>query len=421
MEPLRLHRPRVRRRNRALLRKGPLLRPRGRPLPDGRSGGAGSDHAAEPAQVLVCVWESDRYWDPFGLSPEDPDEEEPPLNVLVDKIADSPVGRAVGKATGAVGELADGAGALAGQATEKALRGDTPEDPQVRELQQELGLNPDRPTLGLQPGRTINRQFAQDAGEIVERGTSVAVEEGIYTATGVGIGRTGKLVGSTSSRTRRVRTGGGYIEVSDNVADGAPLGGGFGRRTRLVVESSTEVKTNQRALISSPEPKPLPSLPAKKSYRPGDVLPDGRIAGQGPGAAHISDPGFSLGLESSFSVGPTTKTRGEIGELLGEPGMKITRTTSAGAARPPRHHIFVQEQRSWFEARGVDIDRYTIELDPGTHSAVHTMGWNRRWSEFKAAEEFLGHPYTTREVLRFGAQLRREFGLRDYTLLHFLD
>ena len=28
-------------------------------------------------------------------------------------------------------------------------------------------------------------------------------------------------------------------------------------------------------------------------YRPGDVLPDGRIAGQGPGAAHISDPGFA--------------------------------------------------------------------------------------------------------------------------------
>ncbi len=247
------------------------------------------------------------------------------------------------------------------------------------------------------------------------------VEEAIYLGAGKALSKTGDLLEAVTPTTRRVRTGGGYIEVSDNVADGAPLGGGFGRQTRVVVESTTEVRTNRRVLLDSPATSATHSTAVKKSYRPGDVLPDGRIAGQGPGAAHISDPGFSLGLESSFSIGPTTKTRGEIGELLGEPGMKITRTTSAGAARPPRHHIFVQEQRSWFEARGVDIDRYTIELDPGAHSAVHTMGWNRRWSEFKASEEFLGHPYTTREVLRFGAQLRREFGLRDYPLLHFLD
>jgi hypothetical protein len=161
---------------------------------------------------------------------------------------------------------------------------------------------------GAQPGRGAQPAFASDAGEIVERGTATAVEELIYLGAGKAVSKTGKLLETTSPTKRRIRTGGGYVEVSDNVADGAPLSGGFGRRTKIIAESSAEAKTSRRALVGSSQAGRSPTVQVKKSYRPGDVLPDGRVAGQGPGAAHISDPGFSLGLESSFSVGPKRGT-----------------------------------------------------------------------------------------------------------------
>jgi len=57
-------------------------------------------------------------------------------------------------------------------------------------------------------------------------------------------------------------------------------------------------------------------------------------------------------------------------------GMHITGPNGAGVARPPRHHVFPQENREWFSERNFDIDRVTVELDHGTHTALHTMGWN---------------------------------------------
>jgi hypothetical protein len=122
-------------------------------------------------------------------------------------------------------------------------------------------------------------------------------------------------------------------------------------------------------------------------------------------------PNMGASSESStFSVGRTHLSEGEVGELLSRPDMKITNTTAAGAARPPRHHVFIQEERGWFNARGIDIDKYTLELTQGEHSAAHTMGWNARVKEFIADEALLGRPYTRREILKFGAELRREFG-----------
>jgi hypothetical protein len=90
---------------------------------------------------------------------------------------------------------------------------------------------------------------------------------------------------------------------------------------------------------------------------------------------------------------------------------------------PCRTHIgFAREQhRAWFEARGVDIDRYTLRLTEGDHSALHYGGgpgkgggwWNeqimRRLTEREAA---FGRQLTPREILFEGAQLRRRAGLQ---------
>jgi hypothetical protein len=126
---------------------------------------------------------------------------------------------------------------------------------------------------------------------------------------------------------------------------------------------------------------------------------------------------------STFSVGPTHLSGAEIQELMLRSDMKLVGANGAGAARPPRHHIFVQEQREWFAARGVDIDRYTLELSWGDHSAIHTGGaadgWNARVRQFIDDEKLLRREYTRREVLKFGAELRREFGLGNVKVVPY--
>jgi RHS repeat-associated protein len=124
---------------------------------------------------------------------------------------------------------------------------------------------------------------------------------------------------------------------------------------------------------------------------------------------------------STFSAGRSHLSSAEMGELMQMPGMKLTNTTGAGAARPPRHHIFTQENRAWFKERGVDIDRYTLELSQGEHSAAHSMGWNKEVQQFIDQEALWGSKYTPREILRFGAQLRREFGLRHHKAVPFAE
>jgi hypothetical protein len=77
-------------------------------------------------------------------------------------------------------------------------------------------------------------------------------------------------------------------------------------------------------------------------------------------------------------------------------------------ARPVRHHLFPQKYRSWFEARGVKIDKYTFEMNGwGEHSGIHSAGFNQKWAEFIAKEGVQGHPHTTRAILRQGVEMKR--------------
>jgi RHS repeat-associated protein len=152
-------------------------------------------------------------------------------------------------------------------------------------------------------------------------------------------------------------------------------------------------------------------------------IPAAAPAVAGPSRATAFADSFVEGgpASSTFSVGRTHLSAPELQELMGQPGMKVTGTTGAGAARPPRHHVFTQENRSWFQQHGVDIDRYTLELTQGEHTAAHSMGWNKEVQSFIDQEALWGRTYSRREVLRFGAQLRREFGLRHHKVVPFAE
>lgn len=98
--------------------------------------------------------------------------------------------------------------------------------------------------------------------------------------------------------------------------------------------------------------------------------------------------------------------------------ISVTTKARAGVIRPDRHHVFPQAARDWFQRRGVDIDRYTLQLDKGTHSALHYGGgpgrgggwWNNTiMQRLHDAEAAAGRQLTNREILMIGKRMRDRY------------
>jgi RHS repeat-associated protein len=99
------------------------------------------------------------------------------------------------------------------------------------------------------------------------------------------------------------------------------------------------------------------------------------------------------------------------------------------APRVQRHHIFPQTFRTWFASKGIDIDRYTIELTQQSHLAgVHGRGgfvgpgnvgfpgrWNALWAAFKSANPNA----TAKEIYQFAGALMDQFGLSGLPIVHY--
>lgn len=115
-----------------------------------------------------------------------------------------------------------------------------------------------------------------------------------------------------------------------------------------------------------------------------------------------------------------------------ENGMRIVSPKEAHLVRPDRHHVFPEQFKSFFESRGINIDRYTLQLDSmeGIHGALHFGGgpgkgggwWNNTIMErLFEAERTLpnGQQLSKREILRIGAQMRRDTGLSHIKVIHY--
>jgi hypothetical protein len=116
-----------------------------------------------------------------------------------------------------------------------------------------------------------------------------------------------------------------------------------------------------------------------------------------------------------------------VTDLVGEGpeagAMHVTGKTGAGMARQPRHHVMPQEEREWFEERGMtgdlDIDQFTIDVDQAAHQAIHGGGnWRlgRRWpgewntrimTELRNAEAVMGRVLRPNEILDVVARQMR--------------
>jgi hypothetical protein len=80
------------------------------------------------------------------------------------------------------------------------------------------------------------------------------------------------------------------------------------------------------------------------------------------------------------------------------------------------HHQLPREFRPQFEAVGLDIEDFTIELPKSTHrlkpDGLHTgsENWNKQWSDFF---EKVGDNYTAQDVLDQLSKMRKQFGLEE--------
>jgi RHS repeat-associated protein len=140
-------------------------------------------------------------------------------------------------------------------------------------------------------------------------------------------------------------------------------------------------------------------------------------AGLASGIDHLANKEYlEGGLEILGAAAAPMKSLRALEEA--SPELRAMRPTVL--QRIPRHHVFPQEEKAWFSSRGFDIDKFTIELDQGTHSALHTMKWNDAiMSALKTRETLKGAQLTESEILSIGKDVLERFKITAPTFVPF--
>jgi hypothetical protein len=161
-------------------------------------------------------------------------------------------------------------------------------------------------------------------------------------------------------------------------------------------------------------------------------------------AANGAGPKLPNGVPASTmepTVGPATgrvaaeeaaasssARRMAVQEALENGEINATTAQRAGVARPPQHHIFPQENEVWFSERGVDIDKYTVTLDQGTHEALHYGGgpdkgggwWNETiMKNLTEREAALGRQLTPAEIEQTGMEMMKRAKIDDLPIVPY--
>jgi hypothetical protein len=120
---------------------------------------------------------------------------------------------------------------------------------------------------------------------------------------------------------------------------------------------------------------------------------------------------------------------------LGHQTLNVVESLPAGAAyggikllreatNVAKHHIFPRQFRKWFASKGLNIDKFTVQL---AHETTHLKGvhgrglgnmpggWNSRWAEFIEKNP---NP-TLKEVYQFGGKLLDEYGLSHIPIVPY--
>jgi RHS repeat-associated protein len=82
-----------------------------------------------------------------------------------------------------------------------------------------------------------------------------------------------------------------------------------------------------------------------------------------------------------------------------------------GPLDPERHHIFPQTFEWYFNKKGIDIDKYTVELGQAWHKAVHRAGFNIEWEMLIQFDEAMGGVLTPSDVFEIGVEMAERYGV----------
>ena len=195
------------------------------------------------------------------------------------------------------------------------------------------------------------------------------------------------------------------------------LGGAKGYESEAIQKAAKESATESKHLPS----KALSDVQVEAELE--YLSRSGQLTG--PVGARVGHIGEHVWREQ----GPGQWCRYSLAKLclyLGEgpevDALRVTGKVGAGMKRKPRHHIFPQEYREYFESRGFrDIDGYTVELEEAVHQALHGGGnwrlgrtwpgeWNTRIiSELVRQENRLNRNLTRAEIIQTGQRLMAEY------------
>jgi hypothetical protein len=237
-----------------------------------------------------------------------------------------------------------------------------------------------------------------EAGKDLYQFVSLALNaqsEGELDAAGAHLAKAAAIIGVDGTLAILTHKGGKSLESK------GPQGPLF--KPEFVTPNGAPLPTATALPQSVPMPKPpittLPHVPNSNSGD--DALTVGGATGGEP--ASKAAEARKNDWRDLFGDGPETKAMREV------------TAREAGMANKPKHHVFPQEHRAWFEERGFvgerDIDNFTVQLDEATHQAIHGGGnwklarkeWDGEWNkivmrELMGEERRLGRKLTFDEA-----------------------
>ena len=104
------------------------------------------------------------------------------------------------------------------------------------------------------------------------------------------------------------------------------------------------------------------------------------------------------------------------------------REGESAASGMQAHHIFPQQMAEQFEAGGVNIEEFRVQLSEGTHlGQLHSSGgipgvgpgglWNETWRQYLAGEAAAGRALTPQGLMGQAAQMLGDFNVPYYSPL----
>jgi hypothetical protein len=88
-----------------------------------------------------------------------------------------------------------------------------------------------------------------------------------------------------------------------------------------------------------------------------------------------------------------------------------------------KHHIFPQKYRDFFQGRGIDIDKFTVDISQNRHlRSIHGLGdaispgkYNQTWDNFIEANPNA----TAKEIYQYGGRLMDGYGLNKLPIVPY--